>query len=271
MDIKDIPEDLLCHMDNWLHGSLEDTLNYMDGWINYSMEVVYTKNKWAAIIDDIKNKIRTGKFTTEHISEYQDLIDDSGERDNRYLHPIYLSGYIVARARAKQHYSEKDYEKTMSALCCLSFYAGALYESSQLNRAGVPTYILDPKRSKISSIANDATHAGTNIVKKMVADLLLEERPNDGWPSMKVAAIHVAEILTKQLYIPKNPLPPIDSKEEPYTPRPDLNFKLNLKASSLHERILKWMSAGKEGVDEINKAIKSSLKKAKSSRKTNQI
>ncbi|EPY8494708.1 hypothetical protein ACXG98_001884 [Pseudomonas aeruginosa] len=260
MDIKDIPEDLLCHMDNWLRGSFEETLDYMDGWINFSIESVYTKNKSAAVLDDIKDKIRTGKLTTEHISEYHELIEDSGERDNRYLHPIYLSGYIVARARAKQYHNEKNHEKTMSALCCLSYYAGAMYESSQLNRAGVPTYMFDPKRVKISSNANDAAHAGTNIVKKMVTDLIIEERPDKGWYSRKVAAAQVAEILTRQLYIPKDPPPPLNSKEETHIPRLDLEFKLNLKASSLHERILKWMGAGEEGVDEINKAIKSTLK-----------
>lgn len=260
MDIKDIPEGLLDHMDNWLKDSFEDTLDHMDGWIKYSMESVYTKNKWTAVLDDIKNKIITGKLTADHISEYHELIEDSGERDNRYLHPIYLTGYLVARARAKQHHSEEDILKTMSALCCLSFYAGAMYESSQLNRAGVPTYTLDPKRSKISAVANEATHSGTNKVKNMVADLISKNCPAIGWHSRKVAAISIAEILIEQLYIPKNPPPPPNSEEETLTPRPDLDFKLNLKASTLHERILKWMGAGEEGVTEINRAINSTLK-----------
>ncbi|MBV5580715.1 hypothetical protein KUT97_09775 [Pseudomonas aeruginosa] len=74
-------------------------------------------------------------------------------------------------------------------------------------------------------------------------------------------ALSFCNRLIKQLYMPT---PSSDGKEESYEPRPDLSFKLNLNATSLHERILKWMSAGKEGVGEINKAIQTTLR-----RKTN--
>ncbi|CAM3948265.1 hypothetical protein [Ectopseudomonas alcaliphila] len=259
--LEEIPDGLSEHIHSWTKDSFEGAVEFIESWLDYALKKMYGKQKGLELKEKIQQRIRSGKITNDKINKYWKVIED-GDRDTRYLYPYLITLYFVAKAKAEDFHRKGLIAEAFSTTSLMSFCVGSLTENVETNIVGIPDYMEDPLRTKIANRAASATHAGSKIVQNIIANLILQESPDEGWPSKKAAATHVEKILIKQLYIPT---PSSDGKEESYEPRPDLSFKLNLNATSLHERILKWMSAGKEGVGEINKAIQTTLR-----RKTNE-
>lgn len=255
INLEDISADLAAHIQPWTKTSFEDAVALIESWLDYALKKMYGQAKGLKIKEEIEQKIRNGKITNDKLNTYWQIIED-GDRDTRYLFPYLITLYFVAKAKAEDLYRKGLIVEAFSTTSLMSFCVGSLTENVETNIVGIPDYVEDPLRARIANRAASATHAGSKIVQKMVADLIWKESPNGGWPSKKAAATHIEKILIKQLYKPTSS----SDDRKSYEPRPDLGFNLNLNATSLHERILKWMSAGKEGVLEINKAMKKTLK-----------
>lgn len=256
LTLEEIPDDLSNHINAWTKNSFEDAIASIESWLDYALKKMYGQKKAFELKENIQQRIRHGKITNAKINKYWEVIED-GDRDTRYLYPYLITLYFVAKSKAEDFYRRGLITEAFSTTSLMSFCVGSLTENVETNIVGIPNYMEDPLRTKIANQAASATHAGSKIVQKMVADLIYQESPKGGWPSKKAAATHVEKILKEQLYTPTTSS---DEKDLFYKPRPDLTFKLNLNATSLHERILKWMSAGKEGASEINKAIQTTLK-----------
>ncbi|MDF3195244.1 hypothetical protein [Pseudomonas sp. 1928-m] len=248
---EEIPADLSEHINSWTKNSFESTVELIESWLDYALKKMYGKQKGPELKEKIKERIRNGKITIDKINNYWEVLEN-GDRDARYLYPYFLTLYFVAKSKAEDFHRKGLITEAFSTTSLMSFCVGSLTENVETNTVGVPDYTDDPRRAKIANDAVNAKHIGTKAVQKMVVDLLSEKRPSGGWASNKAAAAKIEKALISQLYIASQTT---SADEETYKPRPDLGFKLTLKATALHDRILKWMGTGKEGVPEINNAI----------------
>lgn len=256
LNIKDAikqQEQLSAH---WTYNSFDDAIANIDDWVNYALKAVLYEKKYQDIKENITRRFNDGRYTDKKLKLYALALENS--RDIRYLLPYCLAQYLACKTRAEEFHSQGLTAQAYSNVIAMSFYAGMLTENAEANRSFLPDYTEDPVRKIIASTAANATHTGAKQVQLKVEELILSEKPKDGWTSKKAAATAIEPLLIEHYYIEK--ASKNNKAELELEPKPDLNFKLNLRASALHDRTLKWMGTGKEGVQRIREAIESTLR-----------
>lgn len=259
MDIRDARDTLknIEHLSaHWTYSSFKEAIANIENWMDVALEGTLRKSKYKKTKENITRRFEEGKYTPKKIQQYARALEDS--RDSRYLIPYCLVQYLACKTRANAFHSQGLTAQAYSNIIAMSFYAGILSETAEANRGSLPDYTEDPVRKIIASTAANATHTGAKQVQLKVEELILSEKPTDGWTSKKAAATAIEPLLIEYYYIEK--VSKNNKAEFELKPKLDLNFKLNLRASALHDRILKWMGTGKEGVQKIREAIESTLR-----------
>jgi hypothetical protein len=253
-----IPKELENFRAEWTFNSLEFTnsVAHADGWLDYALKILYG-DKAITLKENVIQRLEDGKYTKKKLIQYENAIANNC-RDIRYLSPYFLVTYFVAKNRAEKFYSEGLIAQAFSTLSLMYFCAGSLVERAESERGATTAYMEDPIRIDTATTAANATHAGSKVVQDKVIELIKSKDPKDGWTTRKAAATAIEKSIIELFYIPN---PDISKRNgDTYIPRPGLDFSLNLQASALHDRILKWMGKGLEGVTPIHQAITAALK-----------
>lgn len=253
-----VPKELESFGAQWTFSSLEfeNAIALADDQLDHALKTLYGK-KALPLKESVIQRIEAGKYTKKKLTQYEKAIADNCG-DIRYLFPYCMVLYFVAKSRAEKFYSEGLIAQAFSTLSLMGFCAGRLVERAESERGATTAYMEDPIRAEIATIAANAAHAGSKVIQDKVTELLYSERPPSGWTTKKAAATAIEKLIIAIFYIPNNDA----SKKNGtiYIPNPDLDFNLNLQASALHDRILKWMSKGGESVTTIHQAITATLK-----------
>lgn len=253
-----IPKELESFGAQWTFSSLEfeNAIALADDQLDHALKTLYGK-KALPLKESVIQRIEAGKYTKKKLTQYEKAITGNCG-DIRYLFPYCMVLYFVAKSRAEQFYSEGLIAQAFSTLSLMGFCAGRLVERAESERGATTAYMEDPIRIDTATTAANATHAGSKVIQDKVIELIKSNRPPDGWTTKKAAATAIEKSIIELFYTPNNDA----SKKngDIFIPRDDLDFSLNLQASALHDRILKWMGGGHEGVTLLHQAITETLK-----------